>query len=125
MGAVVGVCVTLAKRIDAQPGRAVSQHYCRNAETRDGIGRAGGAGNQIAGFAHHRSFAGRAGHTGAYYQMGLFLKGHGCYHLVERIFAQLWVTLWSTGKYSSRAHCQNRYLFHNRYLNRSGTNSLR
>ena len=74
-------------RVDAQAGRSISQNDRGNAQSCNGKGRAGRAGNPAVRIdPDHRPLhaARHAGHALAQHQRHLLFKGHGPDHVADR-----------------------------------------
>ena len=90
VGAVIGGCVVVACRADAQAGGAVGKHDCGNAETGYRVSRAGGTGNNRPGLADDGAVAAvDAGHAGADDKVGFLFEGHGVHDLVDIVLVKL------------------------------------
>ena len=90
VGAVIGGCIVVACRADAQTGGAVGKYDCGNAETGYRVSRTGGTGNNRPGLADDGAVAVvDAVHAGADNQTGLFIEGHGGDNLVDIVLVKL------------------------------------
>ena len=96
--AVVGVVISRTRRVDAKTGGAVGQHDAGNAQAGDGVGGAGGSGNDVLGGAHYGTAAVIAGHAHANHHVDFFFQGHGFEDLLHGGSGQLGFSAFATGK---------------------------